>query len=211
MALSPPYRVRIATEDVSAFDAGEAPPRRSYLLAARLFVGGLSGSALILLLVISSFAVGFGAQGLLPATTAPTTIEIGASAEQKTAPTAVVRAGHKPIAGQGLTAVRAQGRQARPAPVAQGSTTEPPTTQTKANAVTGAPTQPAVALPEPSLASSAQEQGPQADEPAQLPAAADVVDTLVSAVPALPMPPALPAMPAPAAVVTTVTTLVRTP
>ena len=210
MALSPPYRARIATEDVSAFDAGEATPRRSYLLAARLFAGGLSGSALILLLVISSFAVGFGALGLLPRTTAPTTIQLGPSAEKKTTPTAVARSGHKPIARQGLTAVPAHGRRSRPAPVAQRSSSEPPTTQTEANAVSAAPTQPAVTTSQPSRASSAQEPAPQANEPIQLPAS-NLVDTLVSSVPALPTPPALPAVPAPAAVVTNVTTLVGTP
>jgi predicted lipid-binding transport protein (Tim44 family) len=207
VALSPPYRARIATEDASVFDAEEATPRRSYLLAARLFAGGLSGGALILLLVISSFAVGFGALGLLPRTTAPTTIEFGPS-EQRTTP--VARTGHRPMARQGLTAVRAYGRRSRPAPAAQGSTSEPSTKQTEANAVSAAPSQVAVTTSQPSTASSAQEPAPQADEPFPLPAS-DVVATLASAVPALPPPPALPAVPAPAAVGTTVTTLVGTP
>ena len=166
MALSPPYRARIATEDVSAFDAGEATPPRSYLLAARLFAGGLSGSALILLLVISSFAVEFGALGLLPRCHASHEIS-SARQLRKTAPTVVARSGHKPFARQGLAAVRAQGRRARPAPATQRNTSEPPTTETKANAVSAAHATRGDS-PQPSTASSAQEPAPQADEPVQL-------------------------------------------
>lgn len=213
MALSPPSRARIAPEDVSAFDGGETTPPRSYLLAARLFAGGLSGSGLTLL-AISSFAVGIGAVSLLPHAGTPRTVQVDASARAKAEPTAVSRARHKPTTQRGETPVRAHARRPRPAQIAQDGTDGPSAGPAEADAVSVVlPTQPAAAPTVSPVASSVQEPAPHADEPGQLPGS-DLVDTLVSGIPAppaLPAPTAIPAVPAQASVLTTVTTLVGTP
>ena len=212
MALSPPYQARIATEDVPAFDGGETAPPRSYLLAARLFAGGLSGSALILL-AISSFAVGIGTVSPLPHAEAPRAAQVGASAHAKAERTAVARAGHKPITQRGQTPVRAHARRPRPAQVAQDTTSGAPAAPSEKDAVSGTPTQSKAAPDLSSVASRVQVPAPQAEEPAQLPGP-DLVDTVASAIPALPAllaPPATPGAPAPVSALTTVTTLVVTP
>jgi hypothetical protein len=205
-------------EDVSGFDGGEATPPRTYLLAGRLCAGGLSGSALILL-AISSFAVGIGAVALLPRGAAPAQrvhVQVAppkrASAESR----AVARAIPKLTAKRPSLGARARGHQTPPRQVAQdGTGPRPAAPADKAPSTpTGlaAPGNVTSPVESPVTAST---QGPATDPVAiELPIS-NVVDTLVSTAPALPAvqgSPAIPASPQPvSSVVTTATTLVGTP
>lgn len=213
MALSPPYRATPPPEDVSGFDGGEGTPRRTYLLAGRLCAGGLSGSALILL-AISSFAVGIGAVSLLPRAAAPAQpghVQVAppkrASAESR----ASARAIPKLTAKRASSRVRAHGHHTPPAQLAQnGASPRPATPADKAASMPTALAAPGNVTSPVKSPVAANTQAPPATDPEaiELPIS-DVVDTPVSTVPALP---AIPALPPPvASVVATATTLLGTP
>jgi hypothetical protein len=213
VALSPPYRATPPAEDVSGFDGGVATPPRAYLLAGRLFAGGLSGSALILL-AISSFAVGIGVLSLLPHDAAPArAVQVLPPKRASAVTPAAARTIPKLTAEGSLSRARAHGHQPS-GQVAQDATTSRPVAPAdKAPSTLATPGNATSPVESPVAAST--QVPPAADPVAIEPSTSDVVDTLVSTIPALPAVsalPAVPALPAPvASVVTTATTLVGTP